>query len=194
MTDRLWGMTEVVVEVSCRVCPGLIDRVPRAAAAQAVLEHFAQLHPARLTGGVPVEGEDYAVLTATLVCDTCLTLVEPPWWEHVSTPPTPAGGGDDRDGRWLLCDACHDLWARRTPGAWVRHAWAVHLQRAPWLADGSAAQRTDARVELAATLRLLVDRLDPGRRVTLDRHAPRTGGGLGRAATRSAPEARGTGP
>lgn len=50
----------------------------------------------------------------------------------ISTPPTPAGGQDDRDGRWLLCDACHDLWARRTLGAWVRRAWTVQVDRSPW--------------------------------------------------------------
>ena len=87
--------------------------------------------------------------------------------EHVSTPPTPAAGQADRDGRWLLCDACHDLAAQRRLSGWVRRARASHLHRATWLAQASPALRTDARAELAATLRTLLDRLDPGRRISL---------------------------
>lgn len=159
----------VVVEVSCRVCPGLIDRVPRAQAAQAAWEHFAQVHPGSRSSwaGVPVEGEQYLVLPAALVCDACLAVLELPWWEHTSTPPTPAAGQGDRDGRWLLCDACHGLAAAGRLSPWVRHAWASHLDRAPWLATASPARRLDTRAHLAATLRTLLERLDPGQRITL---------------------------
>jgi hypothetical protein len=97
--DRVGYVAEGVVEVSCRVCPGLIDRVPASEAAQVALEHFAQLHYAM----APVEGEHYLTTPAALVCDACLTVVELPWWEHVSTPPTPVAGQDDRDSVWLLC-------------------------------------------------------------------------------------------
>jgi hypothetical protein len=94
-------------------------------------------------------------------------VVELPWWEHVSTPPTPAAGQADPDGRWLLCDACHDLAVQRRHSGWVRRAWASHLDRAPWLAEASPTLRAGARAELAATLRTLLDRLDAGRRVSL---------------------------
>jgi hypothetical protein len=156
-------VSAAVVEVSCRVCPGVIDRVPAAEADQAAVEHCARLHP----GLVPVAGEHYVLLDATPVCDTCLTLLEPPWWEHVSTPPTPAAGQADEDGRWLLCDPCHDLWAGRHLGGWVRHTWRTQVRRAPWLADGPDARRTDARAHLAGVLRHLLERLDDGRRITL---------------------------
>jgi hypothetical protein len=154
-------MAEVVWEVSCRVCPGLIDRVPQAEVARAAFEHFDHVHPGQLA----VEGEGYLVLAATPVCDTCLTLLELPWWEHVSTPPTPVAGEQDRDGRWLLCDACHDLCTHRSLSGWVRRAWATQTGRAPWVSD--PALRIDARAQLAATLRTLLERLDPGRRITL---------------------------
>jgi hypothetical protein len=160
-TVSLVGTT--VVEVSCRVCPGVIDRVPAADADQAAVEHFAQLHP----GLLPVAGEHYLLLDATPVCDACLALLEPPWWEHLSTPPTPAAGQEDRDGRWMLCDPCHDLWTRRALAGWVRRAWTTQAERAPWLAHGSPALRTDARAHLAGVLRQLLERLDDGRRITL---------------------------
>jgi hypothetical protein len=153
-----------VVEVSCRVCPGVIDRVPLVDVAQASAEHFVQLHP----GLVPIPGQHYVVSVATPVCDTCLSMIELPWWEHISTPPTPAAGQEDRDGRWLLCSHCHDLWARRDLSGWVRQAWAVHVQRAPWLARGSTALRTANRAHLASTLRVLLERLDPGHQITLN--------------------------
>ena len=152
---------DVVVEVSCRVCRGLIDLVPPVEVAQVVGEHFAQVHP---DGGLPVEGEQYLVLPASPTCDTCLAVVELPWWDHVSIP---AGGQVDHDGLWLLCDACHDLWAGGALGAWVRYAWGRHLERAPWLAESSPDLRLDSRAELAGTLRALPERLDAGRRVTL---------------------------
>ena len=151
------------MEVSCRVCPGVIDRVPVGEAAEVARVHFAQVHG----GMTPVPGEHYSAAAAALVCDTCLAVVELPWWEHVSTPPTPAAGQADRDGRWLLCDACHDLAVQRRVGGWVRRAWVSHLDRAPWLGETSPTLRTDARAELAATLRTLLDRLDTGRRVSL---------------------------
>jgi hypothetical protein len=78
------------------------------------------------------------------------------------------GDQDDEDGRWLLCDPCHDLWAHRTLGAWVRRAWTTQVQRAPWLTRGPATLRTDARAHLAGVLRQLLQRLDDGHRVTLD--------------------------
>jgi hypothetical protein len=156
-------VTAAVVEVSCRVCPGLIDRVPAVEAADVAREHFGQLHP----GTAAVLGEHYTAAAAALVCDTCLVVVELPWWEHLSTPPTPAAGQADRDGQWLLCDPCHDLAIRHHLSGWVRRAWASHLDRAPWLAQASPALRTDTRAELAATLRTLLDRLDAGRRVSL---------------------------
>jgi hypothetical protein len=159
---RVGGVAEVV-EVSCRVCPGLIDRVPADEAADVARQHFTQLHP----GLTPVAGEHYTAAAAALVCDTCLAVVELPWWEHVPTPPTPAAGQADPDGQWLLCDACHDLAVQHHLSAWVRRAWASHLDRAPWMAQASPALRTDMRAELAATLRTLTDRLDPGHRVSL---------------------------
>jgi hypothetical protein len=107
-------MTTAIVEVSCRVCPGgVIDRLPAADVAQAVTEHFTQLHP-RIT---PVAGEHYVTLEATPACDACLALLEPLYWQHVSTPPTPAADQDDRDGLWLLCGRCHDLHAQGALGA-----------------------------------------------------------------------------
>jgi hypothetical protein len=91
VSRRMDRVRDEVAEVSCRVCPGLIDRVSPAEAEQAALEHFAQLHP----GWRPVAGRDYDVLADPgLVCDTCLARVEPPWWLHISTPPTPSGGGE----------------------------------------------------------------------------------------------------
>lgn len=151
------------MEVFCRVCPGVIDRVPTEEAPPIAAEHFRQLHPLVRPG----LGQHYTALPATPACDTCLAILELPWWEHVSTPPTPASGQDDHDGRWLLCDACHDLWAHQTLGAWVRRAWTVHLHRSPWLAHLSPAFQLDARAQLATTLRLLIERLDTGHRVTL---------------------------
>ena len=151
------------MEVFCGICPGVIDRVPAEEAPQAAVEHFRQLHPLIR----PAFGQHYTALAATAACDACLAILELPWWEHLCTPPTPAGGQDDRDGHWLLCDACHDLWARRMLGAWVRRAWTVHVDRSPWLARSSPAVQLDARAQLATTLRLLVERLDTGHRVTL---------------------------
>jgi hypothetical protein len=116
-----------VVEVSCRLCPGVIDRVPAAETDQAAVEHYAQLHP----GLAPVTGEHYLLLDTPPVCDACLTLLEPPWWEHLPAPPTPATGQQDRDGRWLLCDPCHDLCAQRNLSGRVRHSWATQAERAP---------------------------------------------------------------
>jgi hypothetical protein len=156
-------MPDSVLEVSCRVCPGVIDRVPAADIAQAVAEHCAQLHP----GLVPVAGEHYVVLAATPVCDACMSLVELPWWEHVSTPPTPVAGEQDRDQRWILCATCHALWASGDLIRWVRHAWAVAIDRAPWLAQGSPDAQADSRAHLARTFRTLLQRLDAGHVVTL---------------------------
>lgn len=150
------------MEVFCGFCPGVIDRVPAEEGHRAAVEHFRQLHPLVR----PALGH-YTALAATPACDACLAILELPWWEHVCTPPTPAGGQDDRDGRRLLCDGCHNLWARRTLGAWVRRAWTVHVDRSPWPARSSPAVQLDARAQLATTFRLLVERLDTGHRVTL---------------------------
>jgi len=91
-------MLESVLEVSCLTCPGVIDVVNPERVRQAAIEHHQQLHPWVRT---PVEGTDYVAIAAPKVCDTCLGLIELPYWEHISTPPTHAGGELDRDGRWL---------------------------------------------------------------------------------------------
>ena len=152
-----------VMDVHCRLCPGLIDRVPLAQAGLVAGEHFARWHP----GVSPVDGVHTSVLPAARVCDACLVVVELPWWLHVSTPRTPAAGHEDADGRWLLCQSCHDLWAGADLLGWIRRAWAVAIDRAPWLAREPAAVRAGARGHLADTLRPLLQRLDPGRQVTV---------------------------
>ena len=152
-----------VMDVHCRLCPGLIDRVPLAQAGLVAGEHFARWHP----GVSPVDGVHTSVLPAARVCDACLVVVELPWWLHVSTPRTPAAGHEDADGRWLLCQSCHDLWAGADLLGWIRRAWAVAVDRAPWLTREPAAVRAGARGHLADTLRPLLQRLDPGRQVTV---------------------------
>jgi len=156
-------MPDDVVEVHCQVCPGVIDVVSRSDIRQAAAEHYQQLHP----GTGPVEGRHFVVLDAPLVCDTCMSLVELPWWEHISTPPTHVGGHQDRDQRWILCTTCHGLWAGGDLIRWVRHAWAVAIDRAPWLAQGCPDVQADARAHLARTFQTLLQRLDAGRVVTL---------------------------
>ena len=91
-------VSEIILDVRCLLCPGLIDRVARREVDEAVWAHWQRWHPATPT---PVAGASYAVSPAPPVCDTCLILIERPWWEHVSTPPTPALGYADGDGRWL---------------------------------------------------------------------------------------------
>lgn len=158
-------MPESVLEVSCLTCPGVIDVVNPDRVRQAALEHYQQLHPAVRA---PVEGTHYVAIDAPRVCDTCLGLIELPYWEHISTPPTHAGGELDRDGRWLLCDTCHALWAGRNLAGWVRRALAVAVERSPWLLRSSPQLRVDLRAQLADTFRHLLERFDEGRRVSLN--------------------------
>jgi hypothetical protein len=159
-------MPAFVLEVSCLTCPGVIDVVNPDRVRQAAVEHYQQLHPWVPT---PAEGTDYVAIDAPKLCDTCLGLIELPYWEHISTPPTHAGGELDRDGAWLVCDTCHDLWAEQNLSGWVRRGLAVAVERSPWLLQASPDLRTGMRAELAGTLRNLIERFDAGRRVTLDR-------------------------
>jgi hypothetical protein len=158
-------MPAFVLEVSCLTCPGVIDVVNPDRVRQAAVEHYRQLHPWVPS---PAEGTDYVAIDAPKVCDACLGLIELPYWEHVSTPPTHAGGELDRDGAWLVCDTCHDLWAEQNLSGWVRRGLAVAVERSPWLLQASPDLRTGMRAELAGTLRQLLERFDAGRRVTLD--------------------------
>jgi hypothetical protein len=91
-------MPAFVLEVSCLTCPGVIDVVSPDRVRQAAVEHYQQLHPWVPS---PAAGTDYVAIDAPTVCDTCLGLIELPYWEHISSPPTHAGGELDRDGIWL---------------------------------------------------------------------------------------------
>jgi len=153
----------MVIDVRCLVCPGLIDRVPRAEAWPAAAEHYRQHHP----GVALVEGQHWEIRPAPLVCDTCLAVVELPWWEHVSTPHTHVGKERDEDGIWLLCDTCHGLWRRGDLVGWVRHAWSVTVERAPWLLKDTPTIQAKSRRHLADMLRSLQERLDGGQRITV---------------------------
>ena len=157
-------MSEIILDVRCLLCPGLIDRVARREVDEAVWAHWQRWHPATPT---PVAGASYAVRPAPPVCDTCLIVIERPWWEHVSTPPTPALGYEDGDGRWLLCDPCHDLFTAGNLRGWVQRGWAVAVDLAPWMGREPAATRAQMRLSLADTLHLLIERLDTGRRITV---------------------------
>ena len=151
------------MDVRCLVCPGLIDRVVRAEAPPAVAEHFRQHHP----GIGLVEGQHWEIRPAPLVCDTCLAVVELPWWEHISTPHTHVDGHLDGDGIWLLCDTCHQLWGSGDLVGWVRRGWSVAVDRAPYLLQDPPTMQAESRRHLADTLRPLLERLDDGRRVTV---------------------------
>lgn len=80
--------------------------------------HFMLVHQRT---GMIIEGIDFRRLPPVLRCDLCGAAAELPWWEHDSDPPI---GEDDEDGRWLLCDPCHELLVRRDALALVERAWA----------------------------------------------------------------------
>ena len=156
-------MSEVIHEVQCLVCPGLIDRVPAAQARAVAAEHLARWH----RGVDPATGPHHTTHPAARVCDACLTIVEVPYWAHTSTPPTPAAGQDDTDSTWLLCDRCHQLHAAGALVPWAAHAWRTGVQRAPWMARMDPAAKLDSRTHLADVLRTLLERLDDGAPVTV---------------------------
>jgi hypothetical protein len=82
---------------------------------------------------------------------------------HVSTPPTPSSTGQpDKDGRWLLCQTCHDLCQHTDRTAWVRHAWTIHAQQSPWLRQTPPDLRAGMRAQMSRMFTLLIERLDDG--------------------------------
>jgi hypothetical protein len=156
---------EVIYEVHCISCPGLIDRVAQSQAEAVGYEHYATHHPMT---PVPAGGGDlWEARVAAPVCEVCWAILEPPYWQHVSTPPTHAGGGRDESGEWLLCDSCHDLHAQGALGRWTQRAFRHTTDRAPWMKSLPADLMLEARAELAGTIRLLLQRLDGGRRISL---------------------------
>lgn len=105
-----------------------------------------------------------------------ISILELPWWQHVSTPPTDGPRGEkDSDGFWVLCDRCHELHAAGRLSAWVRSALQVQTSRAPWVRRIDSEIQLDMRAQLAITLRLLLERLDDGRRVTVTTEGRRHG-------------------
>jgi len=168
---------EDIVDLECLLCPGLVDRVALHEVRNVAREHLSSLHPievaalqatlARPDQLDQVLAQHWRGRAAVPVCDACYSILEPPYWDHTSTPPTHSGGFRDDDGGWLLCDTCHDLCAAGRPGAWVRHAWTSTTARYPWLLRLSPDGQIGSRAELAGTLRLLVSQLDEGKRLSL---------------------------
>jgi hypothetical protein len=165
---------EDIVDLECLLCPGLVDRVRLEEVREAAHTHLGTLHPLevaalRATGGHLDKQLDqhWRARPPVPVCEACYSILEPPYWEHVSTPPTHAGGFRDTSAQWLLCCACHELRIAGRPGAWVRHAWNTTTTRYPWLLRLPADSQLGARAELAGTIRLLLERLDQGQRLTL---------------------------
>lgn len=159
-----------IVDLECLLCPGLVDRVHLEEVRTVAREHLSSVHPLE-TAALQATGgrldDHWRGRVAGPVCDACYSILEPPYWDHTSTPPTHAGGFRDEDGGWLLCNTCHDLCTAGRPGAWVRHAWTSTTARYPWLLRLSPDGQIGTRAELAGTLRLLVQRLDEGERLTL---------------------------
>lgn len=116
---------EVIWEVHCQLCPGLVDRVPEPDVEPLGDRHIELVHP--LAGA----GRHWEAWKASAVCDVCYAILELPCWEHVSDPPTHAGGGRDESGEWLLCDICHAYRVQGRCGPWVRYAYTSSIDRAP---------------------------------------------------------------
>jgi len=88
---------EDIVDLECRLCPGLVDRVTLHEVRTVARDHLHTLHPievAALRATTCPDQLDQALSrhwqgrAAVPVCDTCYSILEPPYWDHTSTPPT----------------------------------------------------------------------------------------------------------
>jgi hypothetical protein len=159
-----------IVDLECLLCPGLVDRVHLEEVRDVAREHLSALHPIE-TAALQASGgrldDQWRGRVAVPVCDACYSILEPPYWDHTSTPPTHAGGFRDDDGGWLLCDQCHELRIAGRPGAWTRYVWTTVSSRYPWMQHLTPDGQLGTRAEMASTIRLLLERLDQGERLTL---------------------------
>lgn len=132
------------------------DEVPRAVAV-----HFFFIH--HRTGGDLIEGRDWRRLDPAPHCDLCGTIAELPWWEHIATPPLVEV--DDRDGRWLVCDPCHELVVHKDAEQLFHRAWTQSTQVSPWVTTGDLTTLLQQRLRRMMTL--AIESFDAGRRETL---------------------------
>lgn len=146
--------------VLCERGCGQIHIVPASGVHTTARRHFGARHP-----GLVMTSSDYRYFPSPTRCDACLDVVEPPWWVHISDPPTNTSVVIDHDGIWVVCDACHDLFAIRHVSALVRRHMDVAKANTPLLSQRPDLAQT-LRQEMAATMANLVINLDAGTRVT----------------------------
>ncbi len=147
------------MDVWCRLGCGLVAQSPAYAAHDAVMEHLRRRH--RKEKGPFVQGEAFDLYESPFRCDTCNGVAELPWWQHISTPKTSLGPTVDNDGRWLVCDPCHELWVNRDLVGWVRRHWSVAVEQTPWMREDPLAA-AEVRAGVAERYRLLFERFDQG--------------------------------
>jgi hypothetical protein len=153
---------DVTYNVDCVHC-GLVGTCPRYDVKNTIQDHYARIHPKVKE---IVEERDFKTYEAPMRCDVCNGIAERPYWEHISDPPTSEGGTVDSDGRWLVCDACHDCYVRRDVKGIVRRHWANAKAQTPGLVTPQI--EAAVRAHIAKLARLLFERWDEGTRDTLD--------------------------
>jgi hypothetical protein len=166
-----------VCDVECLICPGLVTRAALEHAREIAHAHLEDFHPlavaALRAGRSGVDRPDHGIddlwraHAAREVCETCYGILELPYWLHRSDPPTHVAGYQDSDAEWLLCDQCHELRITGRPGAWTRYVWTTVSTRYPWMHHLTPDGQLGKRAEIASTIRLLLERLDQGERLTL---------------------------
>jgi hypothetical protein len=154
--------------VLCVHC-GMIGQTPKYDVASFIDMHYNDKHrrpdDLRDAERVLVEGVHFTSYRSPNRCDSCSDALEPPYWWHVSDPPTSVPPSMDSDGIWLVCDTCHDLWVARDLVGLVRQNWAMVKGQSP----GMVTPELEAAVRVNCTqrYRLLFERWDEGTRIAL---------------------------
>jgi hypothetical protein len=152
---------DTTMNVHCTFC-GLVAMCPKYDLVPVVAEHFLTKHPDLKR---PTLGVHYRVFEAPVRCDSCGDVVELPFWTHISNPPTSVLPTIDYDGRWAVCDTCHDLWVERDLAGLIDHHWEITMAQAPGLVRTPDIEHQIKSV-VAERYRLLFERWDGGTRET----------------------------
>jgi len=104
---------------------GLIGAGPYDVVTGQITNHFVRKHPDLQ---LVIQGDAFDIVVASLRCDVCNVIAEPPYWTYKVTPEIFPG---DADGLWLVCDPCHQLIAADDEQAVVDRYCRVTRETAP---------------------------------------------------------------
>ena len=135
----------VVFETSREArCPdhGMIGLGPLALVKDLITSHFLDMHP-DLT--VVTQNVHFTIEVAPVRCDLCGAVTEPQWWTHVTAVPMIEFG--DSDGRWAVCDTCHEAVVTMNVDAFLDQVVRIVAEQTPFIpAEFARANRTSTFV------------------------------------------------